>query len=446
MGHKSADLLDNTCPYCGGTGFIVLDVPVSDPNFGKAVPCRCRKQENLAKRIRSLQGISSLAALNRLTFENFIPEPSHLAPDKAYNLRRAYDTAAYFAQEPEGWLVLSGTYGCGKTHLAAAIANARLAQGEPAIFMIVPDLLDHLRATFNPQSQVSYDSLFEQLRSAPLLILDDLGTQSSTPWAQEKLFQLLNHRYNAQLPTVITTNQRIDDLDPRLRSRLLDPSLVKHFPILAPDFRAGKNPVQSELSTLQLHRDQTFESFDAARRDLERAELENLQEAVNTCQHFADSPEGWLVLSGVHGCGKTHLAAAVANRVADTMQGEVMFIMVPDLLDHLRAAFSPQSNVPYDRRFDEVRKAPLLVLDDLGTESATPWAREKLYQLLNYRYNAQLPTVITTSATPDRIEPWLRTRMLDTERCKFYGIMASAYRRTRKSDGDGKTGRRRTAR
>src|SRR5690606_34958531 len=193
------------------------------------------------------------------TFENFIPEPSHLAPDKAYNLRRAYDTAAYFAQEPEGWLVLSGTYGCGKTHLAAAIANARLAQGEPAIFMIVPDLLDHLRATFNPQSQVSYDSLFEQLRSAPLLILDDLGTQSSTPWAQEKLFQLLNHRYNAQLPTVITTNQRIDDLDPRLRSRLLDPSLVKHFPILAPDFRAGKNPVQSELSTLQLHRDQTFE-------------------------------------------------------------------------------------------------------------------------------------------------------------------------------------------
>ena len=164
MGHKSADLLDNTCPYCGGTGFIVLDVPVSDPNFGKAVPCRCRKQENLAKRIRSLQGISSLAALNRLTFENFIPEPSHLAPDKAYNLRRAYDTAAYFAQEPEGWLVLSGTYGCGKTHLAAAIANARLAQGEPAIFMIVPDLLDHLRATFNPQSQVSYDSLFEQLQ------------------------------------------------------------------------------------------------------------------------------------------------------------------------------------------------------------------------------------------------------------------------------------------
>lgn len=424
----------------------MLDVPVGDPNFGKAVPCRCRQQENLARRIRSLEGISSLATLKRLTFEDFIPEPSHLTPDKAYNLRRAYDTAVYFAQEPEGWLVLSGTYGCGKTHLAASIANARLAQGEPAIFMIVPDLLDHLRSTFSPHSNVSYDNLFEQLRSAPLLILDDLGTQSSTPWAQEKLFQLLNHRYNAQLPTVITTNQRIDDLDPRLRSRLLDPSLVKHFPILAPDFRAGKNPVQSELSTLQLHREQTFDNFDGRRRDLERAELDNLQEAVNTCQHFADSPEGWLVLSGVHGCGKTHLAAAVANCVAATMQGDVMFIMVPDLLDHLRAAFSPQSTVPYDRRFDEVRKAPLLVLDDLGTESATPWAREKLYQLLNYRYNAQLPTIITTSATPDRIEPWLRTRMLDTERCKFYGIMAGAYRRSRQGEGHGGAGRRRASR
>ena len=91
-------------------------------------------------------------------------------------------------------------------------------------------------------ANITYDSLFEQLRTTPLLILDDLGTQSSTPWAQEKLFQLLNHRYNARLATVITTNQRLDEMEPRLRSRLLDPSLVNHFAITAPDFRAGQEP------------------------------------------------------------------------------------------------------------------------------------------------------------------------------------------------------------
>ena len=108
-----------------------------------------------------------------------------------------------------------------------------------------------------------------------------------------------------------------------------------------------------------------------------------------------------------------------------------MLIVVPDLLDHLRAAFSPQATTPYDRRFDEIKRAPLLVLDDLGTESATPWAREKLFQLLNFRYSARLPTVITTSARPDDIEPWLRTRMFDLERCQFWGIIAPGYRGSR---------------
>jgi DNA replication protein DnaC len=431
MRRETAKALDDTCPLCGGIGYVVADVPIGHPDFGKAIPCRCREQERLARKLSAIQNISSLHSLARLTFDSFIPEPAHLSEEKAQNLRRAYETCLYYAQEPEGWLILSGTYGCGKTHLAAAIANARIAQGEPALFMVVPDLLDHLRSTYSPQSEVSYDSLFEQLRTTPLLILDDLGTQSATPWAQEKLFQLLNHRYNVRLPTVITTNQRIDDLDPRLRSRLLDPSLVSHYAIVASDFRTGNAPSQSELSTLSLHREQTFEAFDRQRRDLSADERMNLQETAANCEQFARQPQGWLVLSGAHGAGKTHLAAAIANYVAAGASGEVMFVMVPDLLDHLRASFSPQANMPYDRRFDEIKKSPMLILDDLGTESATPWAREKLFQLLNYRYSAQLPTVITTSSTPEQIDPWLRTRMFDTERCRFWGLVVPAFRRTR---------------
>lgn len=436
-------LMDSTCPRCGGVGFVVLDLPMSHPDFGRAVPCACRQQERMEKRVRALQERSSLSTLQRLTFDTFIPEPSHLPPSIAYNVHRAYDTCKYYAQEPEGWLVITGTYGCGKTHLAAAIANARVAMGEPAIFMVIPDLLDHLRSTYNPQSAMRYDDLFEQLRNTPLLILDDLGTQSSTQWAQEKLFQLLNHRYIARLPTVITTNQRIDELEPRLRSRLHDPNLVTVFAIVAPDFRTGKNPSQTTLSTLHLHQDKSFENFDMRRDDLSATEYVNLQEIANRCKHFADSPQGWLVLAGTHGCGKTHLAAAIANQVMarNEHDTEAMFVVVPDLLDHLRSAFSPQSTMSYDRLFDAVKNAPILVLDDLGTESATPWAKEKLFQLLNYRYSALLPTVITTSSTPNEIEPWLRIRMFDTSRCQFCGIDATAFRRSR-TDENGRARRR----
>jgi DNA replication protein DnaC len=67
--------------------------------------------------------------------------------------------------------------------------------------------------------------VFEQVRNVPLLILDDLGSQTGTPWAEEKLFQLLNYRYNACLPTVITTSLTVTAMDARLASRLTDPQV-----------------------------------------------------------------------------------------------------------------------------------------------------------------------------------------------------------------------------
>jgi len=89
----------------------------------------------------------------------------------------------------------------------------------------VPDLLDKLRSAFDRKRPGSFDDALELVRSAPLLVLDDLGAQSDTAWADEKLFQLINHRYNASLPTVITTNLTMRDLDARLGSRLTDPQI-----------------------------------------------------------------------------------------------------------------------------------------------------------------------------------------------------------------------------
>ncbi len=90
------------------------------------------------------------------------------------------------------------------------------------------------------------------MRTARLLILDDLGTENATPWALEKLFSCSITANMAALPTVITTNQDLDRLDPRLRSRLADTDVVEMVTILAPDFGWGVEREATQLNTLYL--------------------------------------------------------------------------------------------------------------------------------------------------------------------------------------------------
>jgi DNA replication protein DnaC len=425
------------CPKCGGLGFIVPDVGPEHPQFGRAIECSCRLEDKDRIRYDRLFRISELGPLVDSTFDNFLTEAVGLPDTKQLRLKLVFEAVLSYAQDPQGWLVLKGGYGCGKTHLAAAIANYRMAQGHSVLFVIAPDLLDHLRAAFSPASPVSFDERFTQIRNVPLLILDDLGTQSNSEWAQEKLYQIFNHRYNAKLATVITTNQEIEAIEGRIRSRLVDHRLVRIITITAPDFRrAGFNETQPDLSTLDLHGEQTFSSFDLRDRELPKTEAENLRRAFEAAKAFAENPTEWLIFNSIaHGNGKTHLAAAIANRVA--RKGEVvLFISVPDLLDHLRGTFSPSSVIRYDRRFSEIKTSPVLVLDDLGTESATPWAREKLYQLLNHRYISRLPTVITSATPIKKLDPRLESRMMDESRSTFFVLKAPSYRgkiRTRRS-------------
>ena len=144
-----------------------------------------------------------------MTFQRFDPRSAGVDARQRDVLTAALASAKSYAESPEGlWLVLTGLTGVGKTHLAVAIANKRLEEGHPAFYAKVPDLLDHLRAAYAPNSNVSYDQRFEELKSAPLLILDGLGSQNSTPWANEKLDQLILHRHDNRLPTVITVNPR----------------------------------------------------------------------------------------------------------------------------------------------------------------------------------------------------------------------------------------------
>jgi DNA replication protein DnaC len=215
---------------CGDAGYLRQDVTIDDPRFGTISPCSCKVREIADRRMRALVERSNLSALAGMTFDTFMVG----APQ-----RNAFTRAQQFAESPDGWLVIMGGYGTGKTHLAAAIGNQRLAATEPALFMVVPDLLDHLRSAYAPGSELGYDDLFEGVRQAPLLILDDLGTQISTQWAAEKLYQLFNHRYIFRLPTVITTNNSLDEIGGRLASRMSDPQISKCVTIDADDFRGA---------------------------------------------------------------------------------------------------------------------------------------------------------------------------------------------------------------
>ncbi len=307
---------------------------MTDARFGRAVPCSCRQLDMQTERFDRLLRVSQLGALQDCTFDSFYAEGHGMTPDKQRNLRLAFERVKAFADQPQGWLVIKGGYGCGKTHLAAAIANHSIAHGRVAIFVAVPDLLDHLRAAYGPTSEGSYDERFEQIRNAPILILDDLGSQSNTDWAQEKLYQIFNHRYNARLATVITTNEELEAIEIRIQSRMVDPNVGQIIHITAPDFRrSGVAQDQSDLSSLNLHGDKTFASFDMREDELPKAQADNLRRALETAKTFAETPQDWLVFNSISfGNGKTHLAAAIANAVAKNGD-PVLFIVVPDLLD-----------------------------------------------------------------------------------------------------------------
>ncbi len=427
--NKSAAKKPDVCPICGGIGYVRRDLPVDDPNFGILEVCQCQKENYQRASVQRLYQVSNLQAFKDMTFDSFDISGHDQKKEVNRTLEIAFNAARNYAAHLNGWLLLMGSYGCGKTHLAAAIANEVVSLGVETLFLTVPDLLDWLRYSFGSED-TSYESRFEEIKNVRLLVLDDLGTQNATPWAREKLFQIINHRYTQRLPTVITTNVDLSEIDERVSSRLQDRSLVLKVNIDAADFRnplmeASVSPI-STLTHISDHR--TFDKFSARKNEnLPADEQKSLDNAFFAAQQFAERPDGWLVLMGTYGTGKTHLAAAIGHYRA-ALGDDPIFAVVPDLLDHLRATFSPTSAVSYDNVFSQVRSTHLLILDDLGTQNATPWAREKLFQVLNYRYETRLPTVITTSSSLEEIDPRIRSRMLDERVCRLYKIIVPAYK------------------
>ena len=431
------------CPVCDGKGVLILDVPIGDARYGKFKRCPNNPVEADTAMQERLRRYGNLSAYRDYRFDNFHINIAGGYSDAAKaSLKQAKTAAQAYAEEPEGWLVFEGPYGCGKTHLAVAIANQRLeSAGEQVMFITAPDLLDLLRMTIGGESDASFDAYFERIRNIPLLALDDLGVENPSDWAREKLFQLLNHRHVSGLPTVITTNAPVEALDPRVSSRIQQRSLVQRVRIDAPDYR-GQTGAQSEepsFSSLRLYDHMRFDTFDTD--SVYRDERENLQGALNLARDWAANPVGWLCFIGDYGSGKSHLAAAIAYDLYERGK-DVTFTGVPDLLDYFRVSFDGRSREGFYERFDAIVKAPILILDDLSLAGATPWAKEKLFQIIDRRYHGRTPTVLTSYHTIEEIDPRLTTRLMDARVCATFALTVRSFVK-RQPQAAPKTGKRR---
>ena len=421
------------CPICGDVGWLSPKVPLTHPDFGQARPCSCQDSySNQMRRTTVLERHSNLGVLRQSSFSGADPSGPGSDTTSHQQFTKAFTAATQFAEDPVGWITFAGPSGSGKTYLAAAIANHQIDLGCPALMITASDLLDQLRVGFEEGAVATFSDTFDQLRSVRLLILDDLPTKPTTPWGQDRLFQLLAHRHSAKLSTVVTLRGDPEQLEDFLRTRLETADGFARLHILG---KPGNSAVHNLGSIPASMRGRmTFESFQvAADGSLTNEERQALAGTHAYVQRWAerDRPDGWLLLLGPCGVGKTHLAVAAAVE-RQSRGDDVYFATIADLLDQLRGTFSDDSPIAHADLMQRIRTSQLLVLDDMGAERHTPFAEDKLFQIVNHRYEERLPTIVTTSVFPadlDDMRPRIASRLLDRMVVTTLVMEAPDYRR-----------------
>ncbi len=164
-----------------------------------------------------------------------------------------------------------------------------------------------------------------------------------------------------------------------------------------------------------------------------------------------------ILITGPVGCGKTHLAAAMVNGIIDKtpvddqdalycaeMVGSyvssqtgykntprIKFISVVSLLEKFRSSYdNDEESAGYI--FQRYAKCKLLVFDDIGAEKASEWAWERLFEIVDYRYNEELPLIATTNLTPAELKKKVGDRIYDRvrEMCQLVAISSASQRKT----------------
>lgn len=145
-------------------------------------------------------------------FENFEVNSNN---KKVYQSLRDYSERFVNSGERKG-LILTGNNGVGKTHLACSIANELIKNGIPIIYGTLINLLAELKNTYDNDNNISEMEIIKLYEKVDLLVIDDLGKEKPSEWGLEKLFTIINSRYENNLPVIITTNYDQNSLINRL--------------------------------------------------------------------------------------------------------------------------------------------------------------------------------------------------------------------------------------
>lgn len=188
---------------------------------------RSQEQERIQRRVSKLLKDSGIRGrFQNRTFERFVVNEEN---------KQAFQAAKRYAdrfpimlptkdergnsqppQKERNGLFITGSFGTGKTHLATAIANQLIQGGTPAICMTMIDLLSRIKQTFDRSDEATEADIMRIYEEVPLLIIDDIGSEQPTEWGISKIFAIINARYEAYMPTIITTNYGADDLIHRM--------------------------------------------------------------------------------------------------------------------------------------------------------------------------------------------------------------------------------------
>lgn len=186
----------------------------SDGGAGAAVRCGCRFDE-IGPRLLAVAGIPERYA--RCTLDNFnINPPERAQQDELFKAREQCCRYVEDFLTAEGsfrssGLLFVGNPGVGKTHLAVAVLKQLIKQYQVrGRFEDFTELIHRIQATFEPGTVDSKNTILSRATEAELLVLDDLGAQKLSEWVTEILYLVINTRYNRQLPTIFTTNLRLE--------------------------------------------------------------------------------------------------------------------------------------------------------------------------------------------------------------------------------------------
>lgn len=169
--------------------------------------------QEFSKKVEKIIKNSKMSKRNlSYKFDNFEPNNSNR---KVFNNLKNYSEELLNGIEKKG-LILVGNNGGGKTHLACSIANKLIENGTPVIYGTLINLLAELRNSYDTDNNISEMEIIKLYENVELLIIDDLGKEKPSEWGLEKLFTIINSRYEKNLPVIITTNYNQNSLVERL--------------------------------------------------------------------------------------------------------------------------------------------------------------------------------------------------------------------------------------